>query len=359
MAAAAERQKHAVWVGVRFLKEFFQNLATAPAEVAGYYAVDCVLMDLEEGAVVNGLPAVSKYYADKAAGKKYTFSKVVAHMSGVGVMVIAWGTELQADRTRDFTRTFVLQPTREAAKGEEAPTGYRAGKALFSVQNDVVEWRGPYVADPPTNDGATQKAAAASPVPAAKAPAPAAAAPKAAEPSGSKAPRPLTWAEKASASLGATLYSTAATVCQRVVGGGEKEEQQAGVKPPVAVAAEPVRGRPAGPASSPSLHTPHRRDMSPSEKYQYAALYISGLPPDMTEADVDRLFKPFGTIKGKTFRQGAFCFIDYEDKASVRAACAKGPIKFKNVTLTVQERKSPEQRAAEKDRNKAMLMKRK
>eukprot|EP00659_Diplonema_papillatum_P006952 gene6952-10696_t len=56
--------------------------------------------------------------------------------------------------------------------------------------------------------------------------------------------------------------------------------------------------------------------------YTYHSLYVSHLPDDFREGDVDAVFKKFGEIKGKKFQ-----------------------IVWKGHTLNVQERKSPEQRA--------------
>eukprot|EP01065_Artemidia_motanka_P034055 TRINITY_DN4120_c0_g2_i1.p1 TRINITY_DN4120_c0_g2~~TRINITY_DN4120_c0_g2_i1.p1 ORF type:complete len:489 (+),score=170.36 TRINITY_DN4120_c0_g2_i1:83-1468(+) len=91
-----------------------------------------------------------------------------------------------------------------------------------------------------------------------------------------------------------------------------------------------------------------------NKKYQYAALYVSRLEPTMKEADIDTIFGQFGTIVGKTFRSGEFCFIDFDEWSAVRKAVEKSEkegVFFRSHKLNVVERKSPEQRQKERELN--------
>eukprot|EP01059_Diplonema_ambulator_P032770 TRINITY_DN6596_c0_g3_i1.p1 TRINITY_DN6596_c0_g3~~TRINITY_DN6596_c0_g3_i1.p1 ORF type:complete len:340 (+),score=107.06 TRINITY_DN6596_c0_g3_i1:159-1178(+) len=321
------RRQRALETGVKFVKEFFNKLSGVDVEgVAGMYAKDAVMLDWKD--TYEGEKAIREFYGGLKGQRKYAFTSLVCQPSvGEGVLIMAHGVQLTKEDSMHFSRTFYLTKDHSSAP--------------YIIQNDVTELKTPPAAVPAPTPATPPSQPAASTTPAAPAPTPAA------EPAPAPATGGTSWADLLKSKSGTPAPASAP---QRVIGGvnqqkaedAEGEKDKKSEKKPK----QQKEGTGSG-AKEADKDKKKRRAKSPTEKYQYAALYVSHIPPEMTEGDIEKLFSKFGKIKGKTFKSGQYCFIDFEDKMSVKSACSE-QITFKGQTLTVQERKSPEQRAAEK-----------
>eukprot|EP00756_Hemistasia_phaeocysticola_P030496 Hpha_TRINITY_DN16294_c2_g2::TRINITY_DN16294_c2_g2_i2::g.12335::m.12335 len=153
----------------------------------------------------------------------------------------------------------------------------------------------------------------------------------------------LTWA-----ALVSTAPASAAGRTTRVTA-----PSSAAAKPtkPAAEEERPKKSAGAGREQSPQSRQKVAEEQTPA-KFRWASLYVTQLPEGFSEDDVEKIFAVYGEIKGHTFKASErYCFVDFENRASVERALAEAEsegISFKGTRLRVQERKSPEQRAAER-----------
>lgn len=115
--------------------------------------------------------------------------------------------------------------------------------------------------------------------------------------------------------------------------------------------------RPAGdrPAAEAKPKSPRRAPGGAGldSRYKYPALYVSKIPPAMTEQEIDDLFSKYGKVISKTLkREQHCCFIDFADRAAIDKALADTQF-VGDVRLHVQERMSPEERAKQRDRQES------
>ena len=336
------RHKRALEIGVLFVKEYFTKLSKDPASAAALYAKDCVFYDLK--ATYEGAEQVKAYVEKLPGGYKFTFDSVLAQASvGDSVLLTLRGQQHTRTSTVRFSRSFVLARNADTGK--------------YQAQNDVIlELR--REDDEPSHraggssakkDDASASASASTTAAASKKEA--AASTSAAHSVSSSPPAGgSSWAEKLKAkgsAWGSGSLQTAATPAaaaggpQRVIGGANADEaardpvsekakaKDAAVKKPGAtkleaakkpLAAEKASGG-SGVKKAGEGHKGGGQKYAP-DRFQHAALYVNGLTDRMTESEIDSIFSKYGKIVGKTFRQGEYCFIDFESRTAVQAACS-------------------------------------
>eukprot|EP01064_Diplonema_japonicum_P008342 TRINITY_DN1580_c0_g1_i3.p1 TRINITY_DN1580_c0_g1~~TRINITY_DN1580_c0_g1_i3.p1 ORF type:complete len:340 (+),score=89.93 TRINITY_DN1580_c0_g1_i3:109-1128(+) len=321
------RRQRALESGIKFVKDFFNKLSGSDIKgAADMYAKDGVYLDWKD--TYEGEKAIKDFYTGLKGQRKFSFTSLVCQPSVDDcVLVCAHGVQLTREENVSFSRTFFIV---------KSVNGY-------CIQNDVLELKKVDECVPSTT---TPVVAAAKPETVKTSAKPSVSTP---QPTPQETPAPAalgtSWADKLKSSVPAA--TVVASAPQRVVGGTQKEDGEKDDKSDKKDKKQPASStgdrKPKDGSKEDKDKKNKKRSKSPTEKYQYAALYVSHIPTEMTEADVEKIFSKFGKIKGRTFKAGQYCFIDFDDKGSVKAACTEP-----GQTLTVQERKSPEQRAAEK-----------
>ena len=283
-----DRKNQALQIGVRFIKEFFGCLAAEPHNVHQMYSVESSYTD--DSGTLMGTDQIAKHYRGLPSGAKFSLTDAKFQPSHRdSVLIIVKGVQLTRKEATKFSRTFVL------AKNENENSYYIINDFLENRGKDEEETQasGRGANSNTTSGGNTSKAAVKSePEPER-------------ESAEEKKPAAMSWAEKFKSSTA----STPAAAPQRVIGGTSgtttETEQQTKTKE----------------KKEPPVEKSKKRSKSPTEMYQYAALFVNHLPTEMTEADIDKLFSKYGRIMGKTYK-GTYCFIDFEDKSAVQAAVA-------------------------------------
>ncbi|KAJ9464947.1 hypothetical protein DIPPA_18300 [Diplonema papillatum] len=401
----------AMEAGVRFVMDFFTRLSQTPPTAAACYAADAVLLDHKVS--LEGRDCIRKHeaFAELPGVRKYIFSTVACQPCvQQSVLVNVAGVELMREKAVKFSRVFVILPTeggayeikndileyREPLDEELEALGTNREEQHAKAKEAAAETKR---SDPPAaaaalangrpapvpqtaasayksakmakaNDAAAKPAAvvaATAPVTASQPKPVSDDAPAASSPvGGSGGALGTSWADKLKLKAAEKPAAAAAAPgsVQRVIGGTDKEGAPATTTTTAAEAeiaarkrehsakkdAEPAKKQGAAASAGGDAAKRDRREPpNPAERFQYAALYVNQFPSEMTESDFEKVFSKFGTIKGKTLKPGSYCFIDFESKDAVKAACSE-QINFHGKPLSVQERKSPEQRAEEKKR---------
>lgn len=402
MGGGRGQAAQAVECGLGFIRDYYNKYSKAPEELEMMYSdasVYCHHLSSDSPEAIVGRSAIAAQLAEvSVVERKYSISTLEAHPTvNDSVLIIVRGTCLMLRSSEDFVHTFVIA---------------RAQGGTYYIHNDCMEstpspdpdavdvWadkshaaeaqeeqappprqkspgRQQPVAPPPARQKSPAKERSATPP---RAVAPPSAAPRRPSPERERAPGALNWAGIVKDTQAAPVQQVVAP--QRVAGGRVPVQGQAQAakvqedpKAPAKVTADgwnvvAERRRPSpGPqqrrAPSPVRDGPERgrgkspdprerRGKSPERggsRYEHAALYVNNLPPGMSENDIDRIFGQYGRIVGKTFRPGQFCFVDYEDGNAVQCAMEVADtdgIYYKNTLLSVQERKSPQERARER-----------